>query len=155
MTYRISGLSPQPFLGLYGLSDTDLAARGVIRLTADCAPGYPDRITMREMPLGATALLLNHEHLPAASPYRSRHAIFVMEGAQEAWCGVDEIPEVMSKRTLSLRSYSKDGMMIEACLVEGADLDLAIKRLLNNPDCDFVHAHNAVRGCYSGLIERS
>ena len=155
MTYRISGLRPDPFLSLYGLSDTDLAARGVIRLTADCTPGFPDRITMSEIPVGATALLLNHEHLAAASPYRSRHAIFVMEGAHEAWSGVDEIPEVMSQRILSLRSYSKDGMMIDACLAEGADLDPAIRRLLDNPDCDFLHAHNAIRGCYSGLIERS
>ena len=50
----------------------------------DATPGYPDRIEMRDCVAGETVLLVNYEHLPVASPYRSAHAIFVREGAREA-----------------------------------------------------------------------
>jgi hypothetical protein len=32
---------------------------------------------------GESVLLVNYEHQPAHSPFRSRHAIFVREGAEE------------------------------------------------------------------------
>ena len=48
MGFRVSGLSPEPFRDLYGLSDAELAARGVIRCVADKHPGFPDRIEMRD-----------------------------------------------------------------------------------------------------------
>ncbi|MFV3456565.1 DUF1203 domain-containing protein, partial [Mycobacterium tuberculosis] len=37
-----------------------------------------------EVDIGDAAILLNYEHQPADTPYRSRHAIFVREGAQQA-----------------------------------------------------------------------
>ena len=155
MTYRITGLPAGPFIPLYGLSDAELARRGVQGQRVTACPGFPDRITMRDMPVGAYALLLNYEHLPVASPYRSGHAIFVQEGAQETWSGIGEVPEVMSRRTLSLRSFDEDGMMLDAALAEGEGIDPAIRRLLDNPAASFLHAHNAVRGCYSGRIDRA
>lgn len=48
MTYRIMGLDPEPFIPLYGLSDEDLDRHGAKRYVADAAPGYPDRIEMRD-----------------------------------------------------------------------------------------------------------
>lgn len=155
MTYRITGLSADPFIPLYGLSDADLARRGVQRQRVTACPGFPDRITMRDMPVGAYALLLNYEHLPVASPYRSSHAIFVLEGARETASVCDEVPEVMSRRTLSLRSYNVDGMMLDATLAEADGIDPAIRRLLDNPAASYLHAHNAIRGCYSGRIDRA
>ncbi len=155
MTYRITGLPADPFIPLYGLSDAQLARRGVQRQRVTACPGFPDRITMRDMPVGAYALLVNYEHLPVASPYHSSHAIFVQEGAQETWSGIGEVPEVMSRRTLSLRSFDEDGMMLDAALAEGEGIDPAIRRLLDNPAASYLHAHNAVRGCYSGRIDRA
>lgn len=148
MTYRITGLSPEPFIPLYGLSDEALDRRGIERVTVSSCPGFPDRITMSDMPVGSTALLLNYEHLPVASPYRSRHAIFIMEGAMEAYSACNEVPKVMSRRTTSLRSFDGSGMMLDACLAKGGDIDPAIRRLLDNPAANYLHAHNVVRGCY-------
>jgi hypothetical protein len=44
MSYRITGLSAEPFRHLYGLSDQELALHGVKRYIADKRPGFPDRI---------------------------------------------------------------------------------------------------------------
>lgn len=154
MSFRIQGLSPAPFADLYGLSEADLAARGVIRYVADGNTHYPDRIEMRHIALGEAALLINHVCQPAATPYRATHAIFVREGATQPFDEIDVVPEVFRPRLLSLRAYDERGMMIDADVVEGAAVEGLIERLLDNPDVSYVHAHNARRGCYSGLITR-
>ena len=48
MGFRITGLSPEPFRHLYGLSDQELVLHGVKRYIADKQPGFPDRIEMRD-----------------------------------------------------------------------------------------------------------
>ncbi|HTU62781.1 MAG TPA: DUF1203 domain-containing protein, partial [Polyangiales bacterium] len=77
MSFRISGLPAQPFAALFALSDQELAARDIIRMTVDRQPGFPCRVSLEDADPGESVLLLNYEHLPVASPYRSRHAIFV------------------------------------------------------------------------------
>jgi hypothetical protein len=155
MAFRISGLSAEPFRHLYGLSDAELAKHGVKRYAVDEAPGFPDRIEMRDAALGETVLLLNHVCQPADTPYRASHAIFVREGAETTYDQVDEIPEVMRHRLMSLRAYDKNGMMLDADVVEGKAIESVIARFFANPDVDYIHAHNAKRGCYSGRIDRA
>jgi hypothetical protein len=155
MAFRISGLSPEPFRHLYGLSDAELAQQGVKRYAVDEAPGFPDRIEMRDAALGETVLLLNHVCQPANTPYRASHAIFVREGADTTYDRVDEVPDVMRRRLMSLRAYDQDGMMLDADVVEGKDIESVIERFFANPDIDYIHAHNAKRGCYSGRIDRA
>ena len=156
MTFRITGLKADDFRHLYGLSDAALAGRGVIRYTPDTFPGYPDRIEMRDARPGETLLLLNHQCQPANSPYRASHAIFVREGAEDTYDKVGEIPPVMQTRLLSLRAYDEAGMILDADVAEGITaVTGTIERLLANPQVAYVHAHNAKRGCYSGLIERA
>ncbi len=154
MSYRITGLDPAPFQHLFGASDAELTAEGAIRVPIEAFPGVPCRIEMRDLEPGETALLLNYEHLPLASPYRARHAIFVREEAEAAYDAVGVVPEVMSRRLIALRAYDAAGMMLDADLAEGAGIEPLILRLLANPDAAFLHAHNAKRGCYSGRIDR-
>lgn len=155
MTFRIRGLSPDPFRRFYGLSDAALAAEGVVRHHVDEHPGYPDRITMQDLRPGDTALLLNYEQLPVASPYRSRHAIFVKEGAETPYEALDTVPEVMRRRIVALRGFDDRGFILDADLAEGDAIQPLILRLFHNPDIAWIHAHYAKRGCYAGLIERA
>ena len=53
MDYRIQGLSPEPFLSLYGLSDEELASRSAKRYIANAKSGFPDRIEMRDAEPGS------------------------------------------------------------------------------------------------------
>ena len=155
MAFRISGLSAEPFRHLYGLSDAELAKHGVIRYVVNETPGFPDRVEMRDGAVGETMLLINHVCQPADTPYRASHAIFVREGAEAIYDKVDEVPDVMRLRLMSLRAYDKNGMMLDADIVEGKDIEGVIKRFFANPAIDYIHAHNAKRGCYSGRIDRA
>ena len=155
MSFRIVGLSPEPFLHLYGQSREALAALGIKRYVVDAKPGFPDRIEMRDGEIGETFLLLNHVSMPAATPYRATHAIFIREGATQAYDRVGEIPEPMRIRLLSLRAFDKDHMMVDADVVDGMSVEPVINRLLSNEAVSYIHVHNAIPGCYHGRIERA
>lgn len=155
MAYRITGLSPEPFRHLFGLSDAALAAHGAQRCTATPGSRMPDRVEMRDAAPGETLLLVNHEHQPAATPYRSAHAIFVREGASAAYDRVDAVPEVMRSRMLSLRAFDHGHLMVDAELIDGRDAEAAIARMFAQPHVDYIHAHYATRGCYAGRIDRA
>ncbi len=154
MSFRITGLDPQPFRHLYGLSDEELLSHGVKRYMVEKSPGFPDRIEMRDMVPGESALLLNHTYQAAATPYHGRHAIFIREGADKAYQAVDTVPEVMSRRLLSLRGFDAQHMLAGYDVVEGRDAKSAIERLFENPAIAYIHVHNAKPGCFSGLVER-
>lgn len=155
MAFRIQGLDPSQFSHLVGLSDTALLEYGARRCVVDAKPGFPDRIEVRDLDIGETAILLNFEHQPADTPYRSRHAIFVREGAEHALDVVDTVPEVLRIRTISLRAFDAEGTMIDADLAEGTALAPLIARLFDNADTAYLHAHYAKRGCYAARIVRS
>ena len=153
MDFRINGLDPAPFVPLYGLTDAALADRGVRRVAVDAPVGYPDRIGLRDLAVGETALLLNHVHQPADTPYRASHAIFVREGATEAFAAVNHVPDVLRIRPISLRAFDAAHMMVDAELLDGAVLEEGIDRLLRLPGVAYLHAHYARRGCYAARVE--
>ena len=153
MNFTVSGLSPEPFLHLYGLGAEDLERRLARRVVVD-GPGFPERIEMRDATPGETLLLVNFEHQPASTPYRSSHAVYVREGATESWSG-DHLPEVMRKRLLSLRGFSADGAMIDADVAEGCEAEPVIERFFADPAIAYIHAHYARPGCYAARIDRA
>lgn len=154
MAFRILGLSPERFVPLYGQSDDVLAAHGAIRYVADSMPGFPDRVELRDAEPGETLLLVNYEHQPAATPYRARHAIFVREGATRAAEFVDQVPELLRRRPISLRAFDARHMMVDAELVDGCELGNAIETLFSNGAIAYLQAHLAKRGCYAARVER-
>ena len=153
MPFTVRGLSPEPFLPLYGLGDEALAAHRARRVVVG-GPGFPERIELRDAEVGETLLLVNFEHQPADTPYRSSHAIYVREGATEPWAG-DRLPEVMRKRLLSLRGFSAEGMMVDADVVQGTAAEPLIERLFADERVAYIHAHYARPGCYAARIERA
>jgi hypothetical protein len=155
MDFRICGLPAEPFAALFGLAEDELARRGVMRVVADSSPGYPDRIEMRDAAPGESLLLLNHVHHDVANPYRASHAIFVREGAREAFDAVGVVPACLRLRLLSLRAFDAEGMMVDADVIEGRDVESGIERLFADPRVGTLHAHYAKRGCYAGRILRA
>jgi Protein of unknown function (DUF1203) len=154
MIFRIKGLSPDLFRHLFGLGDAELAAHGARRMIADKTPGYPDRIELRDVEPGQSLLLLNYTHQPAATPYRSSHAIFVREGASKSYDRVGEVPEVLRSRLISLRAFDAADMMVDADVMEGRAIEQSVVRMLSAPRVAYLHAHYAKRGCYAACIER-
>ena len=152
MSFRITGLSAQPFEHLFGLSEAELAAEGALRYRGE---GLPDRVELRDTVGDESVLLINHEHQPADTPYRSRHAIFVREHAGTPFDAVDTVPDALRRRLLSLRAFDAAGLMVDADVADGTAVEGLIERLLAQPEVAYVHAHFARRGCYAALIRRA
>lgn len=155
MSFRILGLNNAPFRHLFGLPDDALAAHGAKRYTVDSLPGFPDRVTLTDLPPGRTALLVNHTHQPEDTPYRASHAIFVGEDANAEPAVLNAVPSMLSGRLISLRAFDAKHMMIDADVMEGAVLAEGITRLLANQKVGYLHAHFAKRGCFAARIERN
>ena len=154
MTYRVTGLDPAPYKPLFGMSDEELAGRGIVRMTVS-SPTFPCRVSLTDREIGESVLLLNHVSHDVDNPYRAAHAIFVTEGEEKAAEYVDQIPPVFEKRILSLRAFDDTGMMVDAALAQPGEADGVIRRLFDNQAVDHIDAHNATRGCFSARIERS
>jgi Protein of unknown function (DUF1203) len=155
MSFRISGLAAREFSALCGLTDAELAARNARRVVADRHPGFPCRVSLVDAQPGENVLLVNYEHLPLTSPYRSRYAIYVRENASDAHLGVNEIPQVLQHRLLSLRAFSRAGMLLDADVVEGTALAAALERLLAPAEVAYLHVHNARPGCFAARVDRA
>lgn len=153
--FRIQGLSPAPFMPLYGLSDDELARRNAKRYIADSKPGFPDRIEMRDAEPGERLILVNYVHQPAATPYHASHAVFVLEGAEKTYDAVNEVPEVLRRRILSIRAFDLNHWLVEGDVCDGRELEAAIQRILAKPEAAYLHVHYAKPGCYAARIDRA
>lgn len=153
--FQVSPLPSKTFAHLFALTDEDLASRGVVVRHAREGDRFPCRVSLRDARPGERALLLNYEHQEADTPYRSRYAIFVIAGAEEASLAPGELPAVFHGRPLAVRAFSAAGMLLEAGLSPGAEVAPLIERLLANPDAAYLHVHNAMHGCYSARVDRA
>lgn len=154
MKYKISGLKAQPFIHLFGQSESYLTGYGAIRQTVDSYPGYPDRISLCDIPAGETALLINHIYQPADTPYFGSHAIYLWEGCTRQGIYLNELPEVMTARVLSLRAYDEKHFLRQADICEGRFAENLIHRFFADPLISYIQIHNAKQGCYSCCAER-
>ena len=156
MAFTITGLPVEPFQPYFGASSEELARHTIVRVTAGVTGFYPCRVLLEDARPGETLLLLNHEYLPVESPYRGRHAIFVNEAAAAPRTFVDEVPDILRTRKLtSLRAFDAAGMMIDAEVVPGADVEATILRLFEDARAEYLHAHNVARGCFAARIDRN
>jgi hypothetical protein len=155
MDFRIQGLSSAPFMPLYGLSDEELAGRGAKRYIADAKPGFPDRIEMRDAEPGERLILVNYVHQPAETPYHASHAVFVLEGSEKTYDAVNEVPEVLRRRILSIRAFDPHHWLVEGDLCDGRELEATMQKLFANPAVAYLHVHYAKPGCYAARVERA
>ena len=155
MSFRITGLPAEKFAPLFSLSDSELAERGAVRRIADDRqPGYPCRVSLTDSQPGDELILVNYAHHPVASPYRMRFAVYVRKG-EETYDAVDEIPEQLRSRTLAVRGFDANAMMVGWELVEGRDLEDAIERRFADLTAAYLHIHFAAPGCYAARVDRA
>jgi hypothetical protein len=155
VSFQIRALPIEPFADLFSMTDEQLRQHGAVRRTVDASPGYPCRVSLMDAAIGESVILVHFEHQPANTPYRAGHAIYVREDATQARPNAGEIPEVLRRRLLSVRAFDDAGMMLEADVVEGRDLEQAIQRMFGNARVSYLHLHNAKPGCYAARVERA
>lgn len=155
MNFQIKPLQGKDFAHLFDLTDADLAAQQACRQVVATKPGTPCRVSMQDAEVGETVILFNYEHQPEDSPYRARHAVFVRENAQQADLAVNEVPEVIRSRVMSLRYFDRDHMMIDADVVSGEAVAEELAKAFENDDIAYVHLHNAKPGCFAAAAYRA
>ncbi len=123
---------------------------------ADSNPGYPCRQCLRDADIGEELILVSHDPFDGDSPYRSASPIFI----HRETCTIDvvaaneRLPDQLTIRQLSVRSFDSDEMMIAASVIDGGDLEAMIERFFADPNSTHLHVHNAERGCWAVAIER-
>jgi hypothetical protein len=85
-------------------------------------------------------ILLPYTHHDVASPYRASGPIFVREHAEQADLCVNQIPEVIRERLLSIHAYDAAGFMIEAEVVEGPHLEDQVGRFFAHAKVAYLHS---------------
>ena len=154
-SFRMIALPSEQFESLFRQSHTQLRAVGARRMTVDEKPGTPCRVSLTDAEVGETVLLVPFTHHDVSSPYRASGPIFVRQGARTVSPAVDEIPVMFRHRLLSIRGYDADAMMAGADVVNGSELEEAIRRLFANESVSYLHVHNAGPGCYNCRVERA
>lgn len=152
--FRFVALPSERFATLFGRSDAELEAMGARRLVVDENPGFPCRVSLADAEVGETVLALPFTHHEVASPYRASGPIFVRRGVDTATPEVNEIPLMFKHRLLSLRGYGEDAMMVAAEVVDGSDLEAAIRGQFDTESVRYLHIHNARPGCYNCRVDR-
>ena len=154
MGFRITGLPAETFRHLFELSDEELRAHRAVRSTVDRENAYPCRISLTDAAPGEEVLLVNYEHHPVDTPYRSSFAVYVREG-EETYDAVDQVPDQLRGRILAARGYDGDGMLVNADLVDGRELEGKIEQLFAEPRIAYLQLHFAKPGCYAARVERA
>ena len=152
MDFQIKGLDGDAFSNLYAMNETELAEHGVIAKIADAKPGYPCRVTLDDAEPGERVFLFNYESHKAATPYRSAYAIYIRDGAREAARFENEMPPVLRNRPIALRIFNAEGLLIGADMGAGPELADKIRWGLERQDAAYIHAHNAMHGCFAAEI---
>lgn len=155
MTYRIEGLAPEPFTGLFELSDAELEAQGARRVFADSPSGFPCRVSLEDAKPGDELVLFNYASHDVDGPFRTTYGIFVRKGATPPAPYLDETPHYLDRRTLGLRAFDSEGMLRTGLIAMPGEADAKIRELLDRPEIATIHAHNAAYGCFLARIERN
>ena len=120
----------RPSRSLISSRSRTLKTRGGVRQIADS--NYPCRISLTDAKPGDELLLVNYEHHPVGSPYRMLFAIFVRQG-EEQYDAVDQIPDQLRGRTLAVRAFDANAMMVGHELIDGHRVEQAIERMFAKP----------------------
>lgn len=116
--------------------------------------GAPLRCCLREARTGERLALIAYRPDGTARAYREIGPVFVHADQCGGYPERDAYPEGFRLRDQVFRAYSRDGRIIDATLVHGADAEAGIEKLLANPDVATVHSRNVLYGCYMFAIDR-
>ncbi|HAP75703.1 MAG TPA: DUF1203 domain-containing protein [Acidimicrobiaceae bacterium] len=131
-----------------------LRAGGGERYIADTNPGYPCRQCLLDAEVGEVLLLVSHDPFTIDSPYRARSPIFLHEQPCTPAATSARLPEQLTSRQLSVRAFDGNAMMVDAAVIDGADLDALLQRFFDDSSTVEVHVHNATRGCWATSVVR-
>ena len=153
--FRIKALPITAFEHLFLMDEKELTALGAKRMIVNKKPGFPCRVGLKDVEIGEEVVLVPYQHHDVASPYRASGPIFVGKDSCQADLQINEIPQMLNHRFLSLRAYDYKGIMINALATEGNNLKSKINLLFEDSNISYIQVHNAGPGCFNCQIERA
>lgn len=153
--FLIKALAKDYFDEIMLQNNEKLEVCNAVWITVDAEPGYPCRVSLSDAKVGERVLAIPFCHHNVNSPYRASGPIFVREKAQIAKLKINEVPEMLRHRLLSIRAYNSEKLMIGAEVVQGKKLESAIERQFQNSEVEYMHIHNAKPGCFNCSVYRA
>ena len=123
---------------------------GALRVRVDKPNSYPCRRCLQDGEPGETMLLCSYDPFIGQSPYSGPGPIYVHDRDCAPFDGAD-VPDQLTRRLLSVRAYDENHMLVDADVIEGAELPESAERLLR--DASYLHVHNARPGCFAARID--
>lgn len=152
--FQFIALKDKEFNNLFLMGEEELKNIGAVKMIADKKPGFPCRVSLKDAEIGDEVISLNYQYHFVNSPYKANGPIFIRKGATTAMLDVNEIPDIIHHRYLSVRGYNIDSMLVDARVTEGVNLRGMIDDVFDNIEVAYIHIHNAKPGCYSCLVKR-
>ena len=137
------------------MSDRELFKINASWVRVDSYPGYPCRVSLEDAQIGEQVLAISFNHHNADSPYSASGPIFVRKGVKQKSYQEGEVPEMLRHRSLSLRGYNSEAMMVDAKVVEGEDIEVCLSNMFANKHIEYIHVHNAKPGCFNCMVRRT
>lgn len=117
-------------------------------------PGFSCRQCLLDAEVGEELILVSHDPFTGNSKYRSASPIFLHRVGCQLAFNPSDLPTQLTSRQLSVRSFDKDEMMIDAAVIDGDELESKIESFFDDVQSETIHVHNATRGCWAVTIER-
>ena len=144
---------PAAELNVYRSSGRDRFGNPLVVTINNDEGGAPLRCCLTEARIGQAIALAAYRPFPFDGHYAEVGPVYVHAEACAGYQGSDLYPASFRHRTQVLRAYGRN-RILDAEMVEGADAEPAIIRLLANPDVAFLHSRNVLYGCYMFSIHR-
>ena len=152
--FQIAALDPAETNTYFEMTDSELAAINARRMTVDNKPGFPCRVSLQDAEIGEEVILFNYQHHKVRSPYRAAGAVFARRNARAAQLAVNELPDHLEHRLLSLRGYNREAMLVDARTVKGDLLEMTLQSMLDQMELEYVQIHNSAQGCFHCQVNR-
>ena len=138
------------------LPDLDRLSSAVVRhAVVDRPDAYPCRRCLRDAEPGERVVLISYDPFTGDSPYRQPGPIYLHEqpcAPRDA--DLETAPGQLRRRQLSVRSFDARHLMLEAQVIDGAEVEQVAVAMLDRHDAAYLHVHNAAPGCFAVRIDR-
>jgi len=116
--------------------------------------GEPLRCCLRLILPGKHVALISYRPAGTAGAYAEIGPVFVHASACEGYPAEGGWPPEYRDRQQVLRAYDAEGRIADAILVDGAEAEDGIAKLLADPSHVLVHSRNVLYGCYMFAVSR-
>ena len=113
--------------------------------------GEPLRCCLRFAAAGERIALISYAPFEAASPWREVGPVYVHADDCGGYRTTAELPQELRSGPRVLRTYRSDRTMNyehNTLVDQGADLEVTIRRLLDEPDVAIVHVRTVLPQCF-------